>query len=121
MSARITNKLATAVMWLAGLLIVGILAAFLLFILYKGLPVLSFNFLFGMPSELRAGGGVGPQLFNSFYILALSMASSIPVALGARIYLAESAGNNRLTDLIRLSPVSLAPVDRKSTHLNSRH
>jgi phosphate transport system permease protein len=110
MSARITNKLATAVMWLAGLLIVGILAAFLLFILYKGLPVLSFNFLFGMPSELRAGGGVGPQLFNSFYILALSMASSIPVALGAGIYLAEYAGNNRLTDLIRLSTESLATV-----------
>ncbi|GBG57276.1 phosphate transport system permease protein PstA [Sporomusaceae bacterium FL31] len=110
MSARIMNKLATGVMWLSGLLIVGILAAFLLFILYKGLPVLSFDFLFGMPSEMKAGGGVGPQLFNSFYILLLSMFSSIPIALGAGIYLAEYAGNNRLTDLIRLSTESLATV-----------
>lgn len=110
MSARIMNKVATGVMWLSGLLIVGILAAFLVFILYKGLPVLSFDFLFGMPSEMKAGGGVGPQLFNSFYILLLSMFSSIPVALGAGIYLAEYAGNNRLTDLIRLSTESLATV-----------
>jgi len=110
MSARIMNKLATGVMWLSGLLIVGILAAFLLFILYKGLPVLSLDFLFGMPSEMKAGGGVGPQLFNSFYILLLSMFSSIPIALGAGIYLAEYAGNNRLTDLIRLSTESLATV-----------
>lgn len=110
MSARIMNKVATGVMWLSGLLIVGILAAFLLFILYKGLPVISLDFLFGMPSEMKAGGGVGPQLFNSFYILLLSMFSSIPIALGAGIYLAEYAGNNRLTDLIRLSTESLATV-----------
>ncbi|MEG6586175.1 phosphate ABC transporter permease PstA [Dendrosporobacter sp. 1207_IL3150] len=110
MSAKIINKLATAVMWLAGIVIIGILAAFLLFILYKGLPVLSFDFLFGMPSDIRAGGGVGPQLFNSFYILVLSLAFSIPVAIGAGIYLAEYAGNNRLTDMIRLSTESLATV-----------
>nr|WP_255319523.1 phosphate ABC transporter permease PstA [Dendrosporobacter quercicolus] len=104
------NQLATIMMWLAGMLIIGILTVFLGYILYKGLPVLSFGFLFGMPSEISAGGGVGPQLFNSFYILFLSMACSIPVAIGAGIYLAEYAGNNRLTDLIRLSTESLASV-----------
>lgn len=110
MSARVVNQLATIMMWLAGIMIIGILAVFLIYILYKGLPVLSFDFLFGMPSEIRAGGGVGPQLFNSFYILFLSMVCSIPVAVGAGIYLAEYAGNNRLTDMIRLSTESLATV-----------
>lgn len=110
MPARLVNQLATVLMWLAGMLIIGILTVFLGYILYKGLPVLSFDFLFGMPSEISAGGGVGPQLFNSFYILFLSMACSIPVAIGAGIYLAEYAGNNRLTDLIRLSTESLASV-----------
>nr|WP_092073648.1 phosphate ABC transporter permease PstA [Dendrosporobacter quercicolus]NSL47987.1 phosphate ABC transporter permease PstA [Dendrosporobacter quercicolus DSM 1736]SDM64872.1 phosphate ABC transporter membrane protein 2, PhoT family [Dendrosporobacter quercicolus] len=110
MPARLVNQLATIMMWLAGMLIIGILTVFLGYILYKGLPVLSFGFLFGMPSEISAGGGVGPQLFNSFYILFLSMACSIPVAIGAGIYLAEYAGNNRLTDLIRLSTESLASV-----------
>lgn len=110
MPARLVNQLATIMMWLAGMLIIGILTVFLGYILYKGLPVLSFGFLFGMPSEISAGGGVGPQLFNSFYILVLSMACSIPVAIGAGVYLAEYAGNNRLTDLIRLSTESLASV-----------
>ena len=68
MSAQWQNKLATAVLWLAGFLIIGILAAFLGYMLYKGLPVLSFDFIFGKPSDITAGGGVGPQFFNTFYI-----------------------------------------------------
>jgi phosphate transport system permease protein len=109
-SPRVVDRTANMAMWLAGLIILGILAAFLAYILYKGLPVLSWDFVTGMSTDTRAGGGVGPQLFNSFYILFLSMAFSIPVAVGAGIYLAEYAGQGRLADLIRLSTESLATV-----------
>jgi phosphate transport system permease protein len=110
MSAKIFDKAATIIMWLAGIIILGILAAFLIFILYKGVPVLSWDFIFGRSSDIRAGGGVGAQLFNSFYILFLSLLVSIPLAIGAGIYLAEYADDNRLTDMIRLSTESLATV-----------
>lgn len=110
MSAKIVDKVATLVMWFAGIVILGILAAFLLFILYKGVPVLSWDFIFGRSSDIEAGGGVGAQFFNSFYILILSLLVSIPLAIGAGVYLAEYAGNNRLTDIIRLSTESLATV-----------
>ncbi len=110
MSAQWQNKLATAILWAAGFLIIGILAAFLGYMLYKGLPVLSFDFIFGKPSDITAGGGVGPQFFNTFYILGLSMLFSVPLAVGAGIYLAEYAGNNKITDLVRLSTESLATV-----------
>ena len=110
MSPRLTDSLATGLMWLAGSVILGILIFFLGYMLFKGLPVLSWNFITGMPSDIHAGGGVGPQLFNSFYILALSLLFSVPLAIGAGIYLAEYAQNNRLTDAIRLSTESLATV-----------
>jgi phosphate transport system permease protein len=110
MSAKVFDKLATLLMWLAGIVILGILAAFLLFILYKGVPVLSWDFIFGKSSDIQAGGGVGAQLFNSFYILLLSLLVSIPLAIGAGVYLAEYARDNKLTDLIRLSTESLATV-----------
>jgi phosphate transport system permease protein len=110
MSAKVFDKLATLLMWLAGIVILGILAAFLIFILYKGVPVLSWDFIFGKSSDIQAGGGVGAQLFNSFYILLLSLLVSIPLAIGAGVYLAEYAGDNKLTDLIRLSTESLATV-----------
>lgn len=110
MSAKVMDKAATVFMWLAGFLILAILFAFLAYMLVKGLPVLSWNFITGASSDIRAGSGVGAQLFNSFYILFLSLAFSVPVALGAGIYLAEYAKQNRLTDLIRLSTESLATV-----------
>ncbi|SFM17957.1 phosphate ABC transporter permease PstA [Pelosinus propionicus] len=110
MSAKVFDKLATLLMWLAGIIILGILAAFLLFILYKGVPVLSWEFISGKSSDIQAGGGVGAQLFNSFYILFLSLLVSIPLAIGAGVYLAEYASDNKLTDLIRLSTESLATV-----------
>jgi len=110
MSAKSQDKAATAIMWLAGIIILGILIVFLGYMLYKGLPVLTWDFITGKPSDIYAGGGVGPQLFNSFYILGLCMLFSIPVAVGAGIYLAEYAANTRLTDMIRLSTESLATV-----------
>jgi len=110
MSARMMDKLATMVMWLGAIIILGILIAFLFYILYKGIPVLSFDFIFGKPSEIEAGGGVGPQLFNSFYILFLSLLFSIPLAIGAGVYLGEYAKDNHLTAIIRLSTESLATV-----------
>nr|WP_028971598.1 phosphate ABC transporter permease PstA [Sporomusa ovata] len=110
MSAQSQNKMATAIMWLAGMLILLILVAFLGYMLIKGLPVLTWDFITGQSSDINAGGGVGAQLFNSFYILGLSMLFSLPAAVGAGIYLAEYAGNNRLTNMIRLSTESLATV-----------
>jgi len=108
--SRATDQLAILGLWVSGLAILAILAAFLGYVLYKGLPVLSWDFVTGMSTDTRAGGGVGPQLFNSLYILFLSMAFSIPVAVGAGIYLAEYAGRGALTNLIRLSTESLATV-----------
>lgn len=110
MNTKIQNDIARAGLWIVGIFILALLAAFLGYILYKGLPVLNWHFIFGKSSDIMAGGGVGAQLFNSFYMLFLSMAVSIPLAIGAGIYLAEYARENRLTKCIRLSVESLATV-----------
>ena len=110
LKARLLDQLAHLILWLSGITVLGILAAFLILILYKGLPVLKWSFITGASSYIRAGGGVGAQFFNFFYILVLSMLFAIPIALGGGIYLAEYAGSNRLTSLIRLITESLATV-----------
>lgn len=110
MNAKVANKIAMGIIWLAGFFILALLIAFLGYILYKGLPQLSEHFIFGKSSDISAGGGVGAQLFNSFYLLFLSLIISVPIAVGAGIYLAEYAKNNWLTKMIRLSTESLATV-----------
>jgi phosphate transport system permease protein len=110
MKSRTTDRLATIYFWTAGIFIVLLLAWFLVRILGAGVPHLSWQFIFGKPEEIMAGGGVGPQLFNSFYILFLSLLISLPIGLGAGIYLAVYAQKNRFTEIIRISVEALSSV-----------
>lgn len=110
MSSRQWDKVVTAGLWLAGFFVIALLAVFLGYILIKGLPVLSWNFIIGQSSDITAGGGVGAQFFNTFYILFLSLLVAAPIAIGAGIYLAEYSGRGRLADAIRLSVECLASV-----------
>jgi phosphate transport system permease protein len=103
MNAKKIDRLATGLLWISAFAIIALLIWFLVFILSRGLPYLNGHFFTGPD-------GVAGQLFNSFYILFLSLVFSLPVGLGAGIYLAEYAPENKLTDLIRLSTESLATV-----------
>lgn len=110
MQAKLWEKVFTAIFWLSGIIIFIILLGFLGNILYKGLPVISWQFLTGKSLELSAGGGVAGQLFNSFYILGISMLTALPLAIGAGIYMALYAPNNGFTYMLRLSIESLASI-----------
>ncbi|CDF57271.1 phosphate ABC transporter permease PstA [Thermobrachium celere] len=110
MFVKIKDMIVTLILKLAAVLVVGILVWFLYMVLAQGLPVLNKEFLLGMPKEMEEGGGIGPELFNTFYILVLSLIFTIPVGIGAGIYLAEYAKDNIITRMIRLSIETLASV-----------
>ncbi len=105
-----TERLASALLWAVGALLLLVLAWFLYYILSRGLPALDWSFITARPKAMDAGGGVGPELFNTFYLTFLSLLFSLPVGLGAGIYLAEYARPGRLTHLLRLSVETLASV-----------
>ncbi|QBO35899.1 phosphate ABC transporter permease PstA [Periweissella cryptocerci] len=101
MSAKTSNKVATIVLYTIASLVILLLAALLGFILIDGVPHLSWHFLTSPAKAFQAGGGIGVQLFNSFYLLILTMVISLPIALGAGIYLNEYAKQNWFTAVIR--------------------
>ncbi|MBC2320333.1 phosphate ABC transporter permease PstA [Listeria booriae] len=101
MNVKTKDKIATTIFYLIAVLIVVILAGLLGYILVRGVPHLSWHFLTSPPESFKAGGGIGPEIWNSFYMLFITMLISIPIALGAGIYMAEYARKNWLTDFIR--------------------
>lgn len=103
MRAKVLDRTATVVLTLIALLIVGTLVGLLGFILSQGWHKLTLDFLTSAPDIVNAGGGVGPQLFNSIYLLVLTMLIALPLGIGAGIYMAEYAPDNRITQFIRLS------------------
>lgn len=104
------NRLATIGFYGLGAFVLLIISWLLFTILSKGLPSLSLGFLTKLPEEMDVGGGIGPVLFNSFYILGLSLLLSIPIGVGAGIYMAEYAPQNKWTDMLRICVESLSSV-----------
>lgn len=106
----IWDRIATGCFYGLGAVIMLLIFWLLFTILSKGLPQISWDFLIKLPEEIDAGGGIGPMLFNSFYILTLSLLISIPIGVGAGIYMAEYAPNNRFTEVLRICVESLSSV-----------
>ena len=101
MHAKKIDKLATGVLYTIAGIIVAILASLLLYILVNGLPHVSWSFLTGKSSSYQAGGGIGIQLYNSLFLLVITLIISIPLSMGAGIYLSEYAKKGRFTNFIR--------------------
>ncbi|HMD01832.1 MAG TPA: phosphate ABC transporter permease PstA [Candidatus Baltobacteraceae bacterium] len=107
---RLVDKIATVGLWSAAIFVVVLLALFVAYLFALGWSAISWHFLTGLPSELTAGGGVGPQIYNSFYILFLTLLMTVPIALAAGIYVQEYAPTGRFRDAVQFSAESLATV-----------
>lgn len=101
MHAKKIDKLATGILYTIAGIIVAILASLLLYILVNGLPHVSWSFLTGKSSSYQAGGGIGIQLYNSLFLLVITLIISIPLSMGAGIYLSEYAKKGRFMNFIR--------------------
>ncbi|WP_462412229.1 phosphate ABC transporter permease PstA [Neobacillus sp. Marseille-QA0830] len=101
MNSKTADRIATGVFILIATVIVAILAGLFFYIFINGFKHISFEFLTTPSSNVRAGGGIRDQLFNSFYILLITMLITVPIGIGGGIYMAEYAKPGKITDLIR--------------------
>lgn len=107
---KIVDSVATVVLWAMASSIIIMLAAFIIYMVYLGGHAISFDFLFGTPKETTAGGGIGPEIYNSFYILVLTLLFTVPIAVAAGIYLQEYARPGPFRDIVQFSAESLATI-----------
>jgi phosphate transport system permease protein len=90
--------------------LVGMLAFIVIRLILAGLPELNLHFITSPPKALDPGGGIGPQLFNSVYVLVLSLLITAPIGLAAGVYLAELAPDNRFTQALSVATETLATL-----------
>lgn len=107
---KLKDKIFTHFVWYISTLLIIVILFIVGRIFLRGISGITPKFLLGLPSEIDAGGGIGPFLFNSFYVLIISLIISLPIGIGAGIFLAEFAPKNRFTEFIRTCVESLASV-----------
>ena len=84
--------------------------AILSVLLYRGMPVLSFEFLLTEPRDGMRAGGILPALVGTVWLVVVALLASVPIGIAAALYLSEYAPDNWLTRAINLAIINLAGV-----------
>lgn len=97
-------------MYLSAALTCG-LALFLIgFVLYKGVPSLTWELVSTKPSYLNDTIGILPDILNTVYIIVATLLIVLPLGVGAAIYLTEYAASKRLVAVIEYAAETLSGI-----------
>jgi phosphate transport system permease protein len=80
------------------------------YIVWQGAPAISWEFLTGFPRDGMRAGGILPAIVGTFWLTLGTGLTAVPLGIGAAVYLAEYASDNRWTRLIRIAIVNLAGI-----------
>lgn len=80
------------------------------YILYRGIPSLTWNLLSTEPNNLTGNIGILPNILNTLYIIFVSMIIVLPLGVGAAIYLTEYSTSRKLTNLISFAAEILTGI-----------
>lgn len=79
-------------------------------IVFRGFQTLSPEFVFGFPYNGMKSGGIWPAIVGTIYLTLGTALFSVPMGIGAAIYLSEYAPANRVTQIIRTAIITLAGI-----------
>ena len=99
-----------ALVFVATLIGLVVLVVLLVDIAVDGVPRLSWEFITSFPSSFPENAGVYPALTGSMFLLLLVALISVPLGIGAAVYLQEYAPDNWLTRVIEVNISNLAGV-----------
>ena len=97
-------------MYLSSGIICLILLGLIGYILYRGLPHITPQFLTSKPSLIRETVGILPNILNTLYIILITLVIVLPVGVGAAIYLNEYAVNKKVVRIIELATETLSGI-----------
>lgn len=104
------NFIKMAFMYAATTIILLFLAFLIGYILFRGLPNITIQFLTSKPSLVRETIGILPNILNTVYVILMTIIVVLPVGIGSAVYLNEYAKNKRLVGLIELATETLAGI-----------
>jgi phosphate transport system permease protein len=104
------EQVARAIFAAMALLLILPLVLIVSYLVYKALPVLSFDFLFNVPVRGMRAGGIWPALLGTIYLVLISLVVATPIGVLAAVYLNEYARDNWFTRVVNLAVVNLAGV-----------
>ena len=107
---RLRIGLLRALMGVATALTAALVLFLIVYVLTKGLANITWELLSTKPSYLRNRIGILPDILNTLYVIAATLAIVLPLGVGAAIYLTEYASNKKLVAVIEYAAETLSGI-----------
>lgn len=109
-SPRTAQVIARAALWAIMAATLALLLFIVVFVLQRGLPHVTAEFLGEPPTDSGRRGGVLPMIIGTLWVTALGAAIATPLGLGTAIFLTEYTRGGPLTRVVRFGAECLAGV-----------
>lgn len=92
--------------------LVAVVPVFLIigYIIYTGIPAISWEFLSEMPTDGMRSGGIFPAIVGTLWLTLGTIIVAVPFGILTGVYLVEYAKDNFLTRIINLTIINLAGI-----------
>jgi phosphate transport system permease protein len=107
---RTSEIIAKVLIWTAALSVLLVLSAIIIYILYRGLPMINWSFLTEIPRNMGRSGGISSAIVGTLMVTATAIVIAVPFGIGTAFYLAEYTKESIVTRIIRFSAESLAGI-----------
>ena len=91
-------------------LTIALLVALIGYILVRGLPHVTWQLLSTSPSMMKGTIGILPNILNTLYLILFTLLISLPLGVGAAVYLTEYAKNRRFAEMVEFATETLAGI-----------
>lgn len=88
----------------------GLVIFMIFYVLAKGIPNISWEFLTTKPSYVSETIGILPDILNTVYIVLATLVVVLPLGVGAAVYLTEYATNKKLVSVIEYAAETLSGI-----------
>ena len=107
---RTMHKIAVIGLWCLTVLTLGVLLFIIAYILAKGMPHVTWQFLSESPRSMGREGGVLPMIVGTLWVTGLAALIAAPVGVATAVYLTEYTREGKITAIIRFGADCLAGI-----------
>ena len=107
---QLYDKGLRAVLYFCGFLTCALLVLIIGYIFYRGVPFISWELLSTQSSYINDTIGILPNILNTVYLVGVTLIITLPLGVGAAIYLTEYATNHKLVSIIEFATETLTGI-----------
>ena len=110
LNRQIYDRGMRGLLWLSAGITCALLVFLMGYILWRGIPQLSWQFLTSSESVLKGTLGILPAICNTLYVVCVTLCIALPLGVGAAVYLTEYATNHKLVSAIEFAAETLSGI-----------